>query len=94
MTVNVDQTPDRWIVAVWGEGAAGAAANFGTRIARVVLGPSSGGPGFQLGAGGKLKIPAQGFNYLTITNIATATLTLHGTLLAVGGFDLSDIDLG
>lgn len=94
MTVNVDQMPDRWIVAVWAEGASGAAANFGTRIARVVLGPGSGGPGYQLGAGGKLKVPAQGFNYLTVTNISTATVTLHGTIIAIGGFDLADIDLG
>lgn len=94
MTVNVDQMPDRWIIAVWGEGASGAAVNFGTRIARVVLGPGSGGPGYQLGAGGKLKVPAQGRNYLTITNISTAVVTLHGTIVAVGGFDLSDIDLG
>jgi hypothetical protein len=41
-----------------------------------------------------LKVPAQGFNYLTITNIATAPVTLHGTIIAVGGFDLADIDLG
>jgi hypothetical protein len=94
MTVNVDQMPDRWVVAVWGEGASGAAANFGTRIARVVLGPGSGGPGYQLGAGGKLKVPAQGFNYLTVTNISTATVTLHGTIIAVGGWDLNDIDVG
>jgi hypothetical protein len=94
MTVNVDQMPDKWVVVVWGEGASGAAANFGTRIARIVLGPGSGGPGYQLGAGGKLKLPAQGFNYLTITNISTATITLHGTIIAVGGWDLSDIDIG
>lgn len=94
MTINVDQMPDRFIVAVWGEAASGAAANYGVRIARVVLGPGSGGPGFQLGPGGKLKVPAQGFNYLTVTNIATATITLHGTVIAIGGFDLSDIDLG
>lgn len=94
MTINVDQMPDRFIVAVWGEGASGAAVNFGVRIARVVLGPGSGGPGYQLGAGGKLKVPAQGFNYLTVTNISTATITLHGTVIAIGGWDLSDIDLG
>lgn len=94
MTINTDQMPDRFVVAVWGEGASGAAVNYGVRIARVVLGPGSGGPGFQLGAGGKLKVPAQGFNYLTITNICTSTITLHGTAIAVGGFDLSDIDLG
>ena|SRR5215471_3478132 len=94
MTVNVDQMPDKWVVVVWGEGASGAAANFGTRIARIVLGPGSGGPGYQLGAGGKLKLPAQGFNYLTITNISTATVTLHGTIVAVGGWDFSDIDVG
>lgn len=94
MTVNVDQMPDRWVVVTWAEGAAGVAANYGVRVARVVLGPSSGGPGYQLGPGGKLKVPAQGFNYLTITNIATAPVTLHGTIIAVGGFDLADIDLG
>lgn len=94
MTINVDQQPDRFIVAVWGEGAAGVAVNYGVRIARVSLSPGAGGPGYQLGAGGKLKIPAQGLNYLTITNIATATITLHGTIIAIGGFDLSDIDLG
>lgn len=94
MTVNVDQVPDRWVVAVWGEGASGAAANFGTRIARVVLGPGPGGPGYQLGAGGKLKVPAQGFNYLTVTNISTAVVTLHGTIVAVGGWALNDIDVG
>lgn len=94
MTINVDQQPDRFIVCVWGEGAAGVAVNYGVRIARVVLGPGSGGPGYQLGAGGKLKVPAQGLNYLTVTNIATATITLHGTIIAIGGFDLSDIDLG
>jgi hypothetical protein len=95
MTVNVDQMPDRFVVAVWGEAAAGAAVGFGVRIARIVLGPGSGGPGFQLGAGGKLKVPAQGFNYLTITNISTVSpVTLHGTIVAIGGFDLSDIDLG
>jgi len=94
MTVNVDQMPDKWIVVVWAEGASGAAANFGTRVARVSLGPGSGGPGYQLGAGGKLKLPAQGFNYLTITNISTATVTVHGTIIAVGGFDLADIDVG
>ncbi|HEY7419281.1 MAG TPA: hypothetical protein VH593_29125 [Ktedonobacteraceae bacterium] len=94
MVVNVDQTPDKWIVVVWGEGASGAAANFGTRIARISLGPGPGGPGYQLGAGGKLKLPAQGFNYLTITNISTAVVTVHGTIIAVGGFDLSDIDVG
>lgn len=93
MTVNVDQVPDRFIVIVWGEGAAGVAANYGVRIARVSLGSASTG-GFQLGPGGKLKIPAQGHNHLTITNIATATLTLHGSVLAIGGFDLSDIDVG
>src|SRR5215831_4851752 len=74
MTVNVDQMPDRWVVIVWGEGASGAAANFGTRIARIVLGPGPGGPGNQLGAGGKLKLPAQGFSYLTVTNISTAAI--------------------
>lgn len=94
MTINVDQMPDRFIVGVWAEGASGVAANYGVRIARVVLGPASGGPGFQLGPGGKLKVPAQGFNYITITNVATATITLHGTVIAIGGFDLSDIDLG
>jgi hypothetical protein len=95
MTVNVDQMPDRWVVIVWGEGASGAAVNFGTRIARVVLGPGQGGPGYQLGAGGKLKVPAQGFNYLTVTNITTATaVTLHGTIIAVSGWDLNDIDIG
>lgn len=94
MTINVDQKPDRFIVAVWGEIASGALAPFGVRIARVVLGPGPGGPGFQLGAGGKLKVPAQGFNYLTVTNISTAVITVHGTIIAIGGFDLSDIDLG
>jgi hypothetical protein len=94
MTVNVDQTPDRWIVAVWGEEAAGAAIPYGVRIARVSLGPGSGGPGYQLGAGGKLKVPAQGFNYLTVSNISTVAITLHGTIIAIGGFDLADIDLG
>lgn len=94
MTVNVDQVPDRFVVNVWGEGAAGVAANYGVRIARVVLGQSPGGAGYQLGPGGKLKIPAQGHTFITVTNIATATLTLHGTIIAVGGFDLSDIDLG
>jgi len=94
MTVNVDQMPDRWVVVVWAEGASGAAANFGARVARVVLGPGSGGPGYQMGAGGKLKLPAQGFNYLTVTNIATAAMTLHGTIIAVGGWELNDIDVG
>jgi len=94
MTVNVDQMPDRWVINVLGEEAAGAAVPFGVRIARVVLGPGGGGAGYQLGANGKLKIPAQGMNYLTITNIATATLTLHGTIIAVGGWDLNDIDVG
>jgi|SRR5215472_5658787 len=94
MTVNVDQTPDRWVVVVWAEGASGAAANFGTRVARVTLGPGGGGPSYQLGAGGKLKLPAQGFNYLTIANISTAAVTLHGTIIAVGGWDLNDIDIG
>lgn len=94
MTINVDQVPDRFVVIVWGEGAAGVAANYGVRIARIVLGSGSGGAGYQLGPGGKLKIPAQGHNFITITNIATATLTLHGTVVAIGGFDLSDIDLG
>lgn len=93
MTVNVDQVPDRFVVAVWAEGASGAAANYGVRVARVALGSASSG-GYQLGPGGKLKIPAQGHNHLTITNIATATMTLHGTVIAVGGFDLSDIDVG
>jgi hypothetical protein len=94
MTVNVDQMPDRWVVVVWGEGAAGAAVNFGTRIAKVTLGPGSGGPGYQMGAGSKLKLPAQGLNYLTITNISTAVVTLHGTIVAIGGWDLNDIDVG
>ena len=47
-----------------------------------------------IGAGGKLKLPAQGQNYLTIVNISTAALTVHGTIIAVGGFDLADIDVG
>ena len=95
MTVNVDQTPDRWVVVIWAEGAAGVAANFGTRVAKVSLGPGGGGPGYQLGAGGKLKLPAQGFNYLTVTNISTAAaIVVHGTIIAVGGWDLSDIDVG
>ena len=94
MTVNTDQMPDRWVIVVWAEGAAGAAANFGTRVARVVLGPAAGGSGYQMGAGGKLKLPAQGINYLTITNISTAPVTLHGTIVAVGGWDLNDIDVG
>lgn len=94
MTLNFDQVPDRFVVVVWGEGAAGVAANYGVRIARVVLGAAPGGAGYQLGPGGKLKVPAQGHNFITITNIATATLTLHGTVVAIGGFDLSDIDLG
>lgn len=94
MVVSVDQLPDRWVVVVWGEGAAGVAANFGVRIARVVLGGASGGSGYQLGAGGKLKIPAQGHHQLTITNVATAAVTLHGTIIAVGGFDFGDIDVG
>jgi hypothetical protein len=41
-----------------------------------------------------LKIPAQGHTQLTITNVATAAVTLHGTIIAVGGFDFSDIDVG
>lgn len=94
MTINTDQVPDRFIVQVWGEGASGAAVNYGTRIARVSLSPGPGGPGYQLGAGGKLKVPAQGLNYITITNISTAAITVHGTVIAIGGFDLSDIDLG
>jgi hypothetical protein len=42
-----------------------------------------------------LKIPAQGHTQLTITNVATAAaITLHGTIIAVGGFDFGDIDVG
>jgi hypothetical protein len=94
MIVNTDQMPDRWVVSVWGEGASGAAAPFGVRIARITLGSGAGGAGYQLGAGGKLKIPAQGMNYLTIVNICTTVVTLHGTIIAVGGWDLNDIDIG
>jgi hypothetical protein len=42
-----------------------------------------------------LKLPAQGFNYLTVTNISTAAaIIVHGTVIAIGGWDLSDIDVG
>ena len=94
MVVNTDQMPDRWLVVVWGEGASGAAVNNGVRIARITLGSGTGGAGYQLGAGGKLKIPAQGQNFLTIQNIATAAITLHGTIVAIGGWDFSNIDVG
>ena len=94
MTVNVDQKPDRWVVVIWAEGASGALAPFGVRVARVTLGSGVGGAGYLLGAGGKLKIPAQGQNYLTITNVCPANVTLFGTIIAVGGWDLNDIDIG
>lgn len=93
MTINTDQMPDRWVISILAEGAGGAASPFGVRIARITLGPG-GGSGYILGANGKLKLPAQGMNYLTITNIAATALTLFGTVIAVGGHGIGDIDVG
>ena len=85
MTINSDQKPDRWVVAISNEVAVVAA--------RISLSPASGGPGFRIGAGQKLKLPATG-NYLTITNVSTTAVTLFGVVVAVGGWDFGDIDVG
>lgn len=85
MTINTDQMPDRWVVAISNEVAAAAA--------RISLGPGAGGPGYRIGAGQKLKLPATG-NYITITNVSTTAVTLFGVVVAVGGWDFGDIDVG
>lgn len=85
MMVNSDQQPDRWVISISTETAA---------VARISLGPGGGGPGYRIGSGQKLKLPAQGQNIITITNVSGSALTLFGTVVAVGGWDFGDIDVG
>ena len=83
-TIDVDQAPDYWIVRLSSEVSAATVA------VRVYLGPGIGGPFYRLGNAGKLKIPAQGQNYLTLLN--TGVGNAFGTVLAVAGIEPSELD--
>lgn len=83
-TIDVDQMPDYWIVRLSSEVSAATVA------IRVYLGPGVGGPFFRLGNAGKLKVPAQGQNFITIQN--TGVGNAFGTVLAVAGIEPSELD--
>lgn len=83
-TIDVDQTPDFWEVVLDTEVSAGTVA------VRVYLGSGVGGPFFRLGSKGKLKIPAQGQNAITLQNLGVGNA--FGTVVAVKGFDPAELD--
>lgn len=84
-TYDVDQTPDFWIVNLDSEVTTSAAA------LRVYTGPGVGGPFYRIGNTGRLRIPAQGQNFLTLQNLGVGTV--YGTVIAVKGFNPEEVDL-
>ena len=83
-TYDVDQCPDFWFVSLESE------TTVATVALRVYLAVGVGGPFFRLGNRGRLKIPAQGQNAITLMN--TGTGIAFGTVIAAKGFDPNEFD--
>lgn len=83
VTYDVDQTPEFWFITL-------DSLTVATALVRAYLGPGVGGPSWRLGAKGRIRLPAQGQNYLTLINLGAGVA--NGTVVAVRGFH-SDFDM-